>query len=198
MSAWGMCSRAPGCWAVCALLWAALLVPVAAKVEAKVFLSQKEALELAFPGADRIDEQVYILTAEKKSAIEELSRRNLDSELVTIYSGFKGDQLMGYAFIDIHTVRTLPEAFMAVLDPDGKVASLHVLAFYEPTEYMPSERWYKQFSGKVLGNPLRVGREVHGVVGATLSTQAVSRSVRKILAIHEVLVARPGKQKAKQ
>ena len=159
---------------------------------AKVFLSQEEALELAFPGADRVKEQVYILKAAEKAAIEKESRSELDTELATLYSGFKGDQLMGYAFIDIHTVRTLPEAFMVVLEPDGSVRSVHVLAFYEPTEYMPTKRWYRQFDGKSLADPLRVGRDVHGVVGATLSTRAVTASVRRVLAIYDVLVAKAG------
>jgi transcriptional regulator of nitric oxide reductase len=192
---WGMSSRFPG-WAACSLLWVALVLVCAPIAGAKVFLSQDEALELAFPGADRVEEEVFILTSVQKQAIEKLSRTELESELATFYSGFKGEELLGYAFIDIHTVRTLPEAFMVVLEPDGSVRSLHVLAFYEPTDYMPTKRWYRQFNGKSLSDSMRVGRDVHGVVGATLSTHAVARSVRKVLATYEVLIASPGRKPA--
>lgn len=188
-----MSSRVLG-WRLTGVLWAACFLLWGSAAGAKVFLSQEEALELAFPGADRIEEKVYILTAAQKAAIEKQSRSELDSELATLYSGYKDDQRMGYAFIDVHTVRTLPEAFMVVLEPEGKVRSLYVLAFYEPTEYMPTKRWYRQFDGKSLADPLRVGRDVHGVVGATLSTRAVTRSVRRVLAIYDVLVVKAGRK----
>lgn len=192
MSGWGTSSRVIG-WAALGSLGAALLLS-GPPVGAKVFLSQREALDLAFPTADRIDDKVYIITSKQKAAIQKKARAELESELVTVYSAIEDDRVTGYAFIDIHTVRTHPEAFMAVLNPDGTVRSLHVLAFYEPTEYMPTDRWYRQFTGKSLANQLRVGRDVHNVVGATLSTYAVSRSVRRILAMFEVLVEKPDEE----
>jgi hypothetical protein len=36
---------------------------------------------------------------------------------------------------------------------------------------------------------MRLGRDVHGVVGATLSARAVTESVRRVLALYNVLVA---------
>ena len=75
--------------------------------------------------------------------------------------------------------------------PEGQVKSLRVLAFYEPSEYMPTPRWYEQFAGadrETLAKGMRLGRDVHGVAGATLSARAVTQSVRRALAFHEVLV----------
>ena len=89
-----MSSRFPG-WAACSLLWAALFLVCAPIAGAKVFLSQDEALELAFPGADRVEEEVFILTGMQKQAIEKLSRTELDSELATFYSGFKDESANG-------------------------------------------------------------------------------------------------------
>ena len=173
-----------------ATLMVAALVPTA---QAKVFHSQEEALELAFPDAERIDSRTYILSSSQKQAIEKQARSELESEIVTLFSGWRGDELLGRAYIDIHTVRTLPEAFMVVLSPAGQVESLRVLAFYEPTEYMPTRRWYDQFDGadqQRLEKGMRLGRDVHGVVGATLSARAVTESVRRVLAFHNVLVAK--------
>ena len=167
-----------------------LLAALAPGAEGTVFHSQEEALELAFPDADRIESQTYILSAAQKQAVEKLARSELESELVTFFSGWRGDELLGSALIDVHTVRTLPEAFMVVLSPEGSVASLRVLAFYEPSEYMPTRRWYEQFAGadqQKLAKGLRLGRDVHGVVGATLSARAVTRSVRRALAFHKIL-----------
>lgn len=167
---------------------AALLCALAAPAGAKVFYSRSEALELAFPRADRVDARTYLLRAEEVERIESLSRTRLDSKLVKIYTGRRGEEVLGHAVIDVHNVRTLPEAFMIVLTPEGAVRSLRVLAFHEPLDYLPAEGWYGQFETKSLAAPLRLGADVHGVVGATLSARATTRGVRRALAYYEVLV----------
>ncbi|MCG8589304.1 MAG: FMN-binding protein [Proteobacteria bacterium] len=170
----------------------ALLGGLATPAEAKVFYSQNEALELAFPEADRIERDAHILQPQQVAAVEKRARARLDSRIVTLYSGWRGEELLGYAYIDIHTVRTLPEAFMVVLDPDGQVRSLRVLAFHEPLDYMPTDRWYGQFENKTGAEPLRLGKDIHGIMGATLSARAASDSVRRVLAIYEILVRTEG------
>lgn len=167
-----------------ALVW---LWPAAGA--SKVFFSRAEALELAFPKADRVDSRMHLLTDAQAQQIEQLGHARLESKLVRIYSGFSGEQLLGYAVIDVHNVRTLPEAFMVVLTPEGTVRSVRVLAFHEPLDYLPNARWYEQFAGKAFGEPLRVGNDVHAVIGATLSAQATVQGVRRALAYYQVLIA---------
>ncbi len=184
---WGsVTSSRPSAFAVAAALLALSAAPPAA--EAKVFFSRQEALELAFPEADRIETETYVLEDTEVEKIEELAKSPIDSKLVKIYTGVKNEQVIGYAVIDMHRVRTLPEAFLVVLSPEGSVRSLRVLAFHEPLEYLPADRWYRQFDDKTLSEPLRLGRDVHAVVGATLSARATTRGVRRILAFYEVLI----------
>ncbi len=184
---WGsVTSSRPSAFAAAAALLALSAAPPAA--EAKVFFSRQEALELAFPEADRIETETYVLEDTEVEQIEELAKSPIDSKLVKIYTGVKNEQVIGYAVIDMHRVRTLPEAFLVVLSPEGSVRSLRVLAFHEPLEYLPADRWYRQFDDKTLSEPLRLGRDVHAVVGATLSARATTRGVRRILAFYEVLI----------
>jgi hypothetical protein len=160
----------------------------AGTAHAKVFYSQTEALALAFPDADHVDDESLLLDDAQASQIEQLAKCQLESRLVRIYRGYRGKELLGYAFIDMHTVRTMPEAFLVVLTPSGDVRMLRVLAFHEPLEYMPSARWYEQFEQKNLSAPLRLGGDVHGIVGATLSARATTNGVRRALALYQVVV----------
>lgn len=160
----------------------------AANAQAKVFYSQSEALELAFPDAEEVASNTFILDDDQVERIESLAKCELDSKLVKIYTGMREGKVLGHALIDVHNVRTLPEAFMVVLSPAGEVRSLRVLAFHEPLEYKPTSRWYRQFDDRSIEAPLRVGRDIHGVVGATLSARATTRGVRRALAYYEVLL----------
>ncbi len=173
-----------------AVLLLALLGP-AAIASAKVFYSQREALELAFPKADRIERRNFVLTDAQAEAIKSRSRAPLDSRIVTLHVGWRDDEVLGYAVIEVHTVRTLPEALMTVLEPDGIVRSVRVLAFYEPVDYLPPNRWLAQFDEKRLSPGLQLKRDIHAIAGATLSSRAATSSVRRALAYYEVLIAKP-------
>ena len=105
------------------------------------------------------------------------------------WRGSRGDAILGWALIDVRTVRTHAEAFMVVLSPEGSVRTVRMLAFHEPLDYLPPDRWYQQFENKTQAEPLRVGRDVHGITGATLSARATTDGVRRALAIHQVLLA---------
>jgi len=120
--------------------------------------------------------------------IETLTGQEVDAKVVVIHVAYQGEQVLGYAEIAVHTVRTQPEAILIVLSPEGRVRSVRVIAFHEPLDYLPTERWYTQFVGKGKGDGLRIGREIHGVVGATLSAQAAADGVRRMLAYWEVLL----------
>lgn len=159
-----------------------------APVDAKLFHSQVEAVQLAFPNGERVEKKTYILTSEQVERIEKQARSKLESKLVTIYTGWAGDSVTGYAHIDVHDVRTKPEGLMVVLDPEGRVRSVRVLAFHEPLDYLPAGRWYEQFDGKAKDDHLRVGGDIHGIVGSTLSARAATKSVRRALAYYEVLI----------
>lgn len=170
-------------------LLAVALVLVAGDAAATVFYAREEIASLAFPEADRVEAKDYFLTESQRGQIESRARSDLDSDLVTVYVGSRDGEVLGYAYLDTHTVRTLPETFLIVLEPDGSVASTHVMAFYEPLEYLPAERWLSQLDGRRLTDDLLVGRAIAGITGSTLSSHAVVRGIRRALALHEILVA---------
>jgi Na+-translocating ferredoxin:NAD+ oxidoreductase RnfG subunit len=157
-------------------------------VSAKVFASQEEALAEAFPEASRIDRRTVILRKEDAAKIAAITHEEVQARIVVLHTAYQADELIGYAHIDVHNVRTKPEALMIVLTPTGTVRSVRMLAFHEPLDYLPTDRWYAQFVGKSNRDGLRVGRDVHGVVGATLSAHAAVDGVRRMLAYWEVLL----------
>ena len=155
-------------------------------VEAVVLYAKNEALRLIFPEADSIEPEAIFLTSAQAIQVEELARSPLESPLLTVHVGRKGDETLGYAFLDIHVVRTQPEALFVVLTPEGVVDSVLIVAFHEPLEYMPSERWQAQFPGKTLTPDLQVKRAIAPISGATLSAHAMTDAVRRALAVYQV------------
>jgi Na+-translocating ferredoxin:NAD+ oxidoreductase RnfG subunit len=170
------------------LLAAALLLASSARGE--VFASQAEALAAAFPAA-RIEKRAVLLDDAQVRAVEQRARAPLESRVVTLHTAWREGRAVGYAFVDVHNVRSMPEALLVVISPEGAVAQTRMLAFHEPHDYLPPRRWLKQFDRRTLTPDLRVGGSVHGIAGATLSTRAVTNSVRRALALFMVLVPPP-------
>jgi hypothetical protein len=158
--------------------------------EGKVFLSQEEALRLAFPSGAKVDRRTAFLTAAQQAAVARLAgATHPPSALVAYYVGVREGREIGTAYFDTHVVRTEPETLMVLVDPEGAVARIEVLSFSEPEEYLPREHWYGQFPGRRLDDELAVQRAIRPVAGATLTVRATMDAVRRVLAIHHVLHA---------
>ncbi len=160
---------------------------------ATVLITVEEALELAFPGAT-IERQTLFLSDGQGRRVAEKSGSEVSSSLATRYVARDGDGVvLGWAYLDTHRVRTLPETLMVVLDADGKVRRVEVVTFREPLEYMPRKGWYEQYEGQKLDDDLALKRDIRPVTGATLTARATTEAVRRVLALHAV-VAEEGSQ----
>ena len=159
---------------------------VGGTAQSTVLITVEEALEQAFPGSTT-DRQTLFLSDEQREAVERESGAEVTSALATRYEARdeKGT-VIGWAYLDTHRVRTLPETLMIVLDGDGTVKRVEVVTFREPLEYMPREGWYGQYEGQQLDQDLALKRDIRPVTGATLTARATTAAVRRILAIHEV------------
>jgi hypothetical protein len=164
----------------------------ATRASAEIFHSRESALALAFPGADSVVARDLLLSEKEAEGVRQVARVDLESRFATVYVGYRDGLLLGYAFLDTHDVRTLPETLLVVLHPQGTVKAVHVLAFHEPSEYLPSPRWLGQFDGRALSDELWLGRGVAGIAGSTLSVSAATAAVRRLLAIHRIKIASSG------
>lgn len=154
---------------------------------AKVFYSKDEALKLAFGDNAHVEMLSLFPSDEQVQQIEQLAKVKLDSKLISVFVGKKQDSIIGYAIIDSHTVRSQTETLLLVLDLQGRLQNVTTLAFNEPPEYQPPERWYTQLINRAL-EQLSFDQDVQAIAGATLSTRAALNSARKVEAIFHVLL----------
>lgn len=186
MSRWAICSS-PAALAV-----GLLLTGGAAELRAQ--LSLDEALAGAFPPPARVERRTAFLSAKDLDAIRAGAGRDapVAQRVVTYYVASKGGKPVGVAYFDSHRVRTLNEVVMIVVEPqDGgrrgkdRIRSVEVLRFAEPPEYHASDAWLDQFKGRSLDQELSLKRSIANMTGATLTSNAIVRATRRVLAIHE-------------
>lgn len=166
---------------------ASLLLLVSAPAAGRVLLTQKQALNLAFPSGEKVERKTEYLTPEQQKAAEEQGHVKIESRVWSYYVGRSSAGVDGYAYFDTHLVRTMPETLMVVLEPGGSVRFVEVLSFLEPDDYLPNDRWLGQFEGKGLKDDLVARRGVRNLGGASLTSTAAADAVRRVLAVDSVV-----------
>lgn len=139
------------------------------------------ALRAIFPEAERFEARDLLLDDETAARLAEVARARVGERMVTFYTAHRGGEVVGYAAIHTHVVRTKRETFAIAFEPDGRIRRIVVLAFLEPPEYQPSERWLAQFRGKGEKNRLAVGDDLAPIAGATLSARGIAERSRWLL-----------------
>ena len=149
-------------------------------------ITRDEALAAVFPGAVVEAERVF-LTEQQMADIADVGEVEIESGLVARYVATRGDTVMGRAYVDTHVVRSKRESLLISLEADGAVRRVDVTAFLEPPDYLASERWLRQFSRRQLDDDLALQRAIRPIAGATLTANAATAAVRRVLAIDQVL-----------
>jgi Na+-translocating ferredoxin:NAD+ oxidoreductase RnfG subunit len=168
----------------------ALAITVPGLTRSAALTTADEALARAFPGAKVVEKKTAFLTDADAAKVTKEAGTPPGSKLVTYYVARTDDgSPAGYGYLDTHLVRTLQETVLVLVGPDGVVRRVEVIAFSEPRDYLPSERWLRQFDGREFGADLAPNRGIRTLAGATLSSRAVTECVRRVLALHRRLAA---------
>jgi hypothetical protein len=157
-------------------------------------LSLQEAIETAFPRPAVVERRTAFLKSEDLTAIRAAAGADapVSQRIITYYVARRAGKPVGVAYFDSHRVRTLNEVVMIVVEPADsgsgrrdRIRSVEVLRFAEPPEYHASDAWLDQFNERSLGPELSLKRSIPNMTGATLTSNAIVRAVRRVLATHE-------------
>lgn len=98
----------------------------------------------------------------------------------------------GAAIVDEVPGKSERITILVASGPDGRLKDLEVLAYRESYGgEVAQEAWRAQFRGKKPGDPLRVGRQIRNISGATISTNSVSAGVSRSLPVLAGLLGIP-------
>ena len=155
------------------------------KFQLQVYLTKKQAFEIAFPGADEIKKERLWPTKKEIRAIEEIYMYKIYETRFTFYTGIKNGKSMGSMLIDNIIGKSFPITFMTVLNTDGTVRDVEIMVYREPQGW---EVRYKSFRSQFYGKDTSSNsNEILSISGATLSVRAIKSGVYKAMAAYKIL-----------
>ena len=164
-----------------ALAW--LLFPVQPS-QAITYLTPDEALAQLLPEADAFQHEKITLSPAQKEKTQELLRGRIRKATYSFWSGSSQGVPAGYAVLLSVVGKERPITFMVAVSPEWTVRGIEVLVYRESEgSGIRARRFMKQFIGKSLSAPLKLGRDVHAISGATLSSRSTTYAVKKALAL---------------
>jgi thiamine biosynthesis lipoprotein len=160
-----------------------LLAPAAAET----LLTQDQALKVVFPKSESVKAETKILAQDQRKTLEEnTGLRFAEAEYPTFVATSKG-QPDGYAIILNEIGKHENITFIVGVSPKGRVMEVAVMEYRESRgEEVKEQRFLSQFKGKKSGDAIRVNQDIVNYTGATLSSYAIARGVRRALALTQL------------
>lgn len=165
-------------WLTASAVMAASAVPAAGEV----YLNEAQALAIVLGERAVVRKEQKTLDDALRAKLERTSNLRFPESSYTFFIAARDGQAEKYAIQMNEIGKTEPITFMVGMSPEGKVTDVVIMVFRENRGWEVKEkRFLNQFRGKTLHNFIRVDEDIINYTGATLSSKAVARGVKRAL-----------------
>ncbi|MEO6198715.1 MAG: FMN-binding protein [Sphingomicrobium sp.] len=160
-----------------------------ASAHAMTYLTVAQAQRQMFPSASGFADRSVDFTPAQRKAIARASGTSAPHSQ-RIYEARDGGGRSGWLIIDQVLGKHEMISYALALAPDGAVRSVEILDYRETYGgEIRNPAWRRQFAGKRAGQSLKLGKDIHNISGATLSSRHVTDGVRRLLVTYQLLLA---------
>ncbi len=153
-------------------------------------MTEPEALKALFPDAT-FKSEVKTLTDAQVKDIGEKSGLEVDvasEKTQNVNIAYVNNKVVGYVIEETTKGKWGNIVFMTAINPNGSVKEVVVLASNEKKgKPVTQPHFLNQFVGKTLADKLEVKKDIQGISGATISSRAMTKGVKKVLNVFAAL-----------
>lgn len=147
------------------------------------YLSAEQAGQLMFPDADAFEDRSLTLDAGQLQQLDAQGVRARSANWSAKVAR-KAGATLGFVVVDQVVGKAELISYAVGVAADGSVRQVEILAYRESHgAEIKLPAWRRQFVGKTVAAPLRVGDDIANISGATLSCTHVTDGVRRIVAV---------------
>ena len=133
--------------------------------------------------------KIIPIPAEIKSTAEKNARLRFMRNQIYIWEISRNDSLVGIAYLDNVKGKSQPITYAVFYDGLGTVVDSHIIKYREPIGgEISNQYWLKQFFGKSWESDYKIGTDIDGISGATISVNAVTQGIHRSTFIVEYLL----------
>ncbi len=171
----------------------AVVAATAAPASATDYLSVPDAQRVLLPQARSFVPFQVVLTAPQLGQIKRLSGVPQRTNQPRIWRAMSGAATIGWVLVDEVIGKHEFITYATAISPDGHVLGVEILSYRESHGgQVRDERWRSRFRGKTLADPFKLNQDIPNISGATLSSRNITDGVKRLLAIHSLVLANAG------
>ncbi|MEY2853127.1 MAG: hypothetical protein RL030_259 [Pseudomonadota bacterium] len=165
-------------------------IVIAAPAFSAEYLSAPAAQRAMFPAATDFVPVNIDLTDAQRDEIKHLSGVRQRQSTQPVWRAEQQGKLLGWFVVDEVVGKHEFITYAAAISPDGHLLAVDVLVYRETYGFQVREvAWRSQFVGKSLDDAFKLDADVTNITGATLSCRNVSSGLKRLLALHKVVLA---------
>ncbi|MBI2118833.1 MAG: FMN-binding protein [Elusimicrobia bacterium] len=154
----------------------------------QVYLTEQTALKSVFSQDQEIVKEIHAFKTSEKNRIEARLGWILQEPDITVYKGLENGNIKGYAVITEEIGKFKPITFIVKVSDKGQIERVEVMIYREPVgAEVRRQRFLRQFRKKSAKDSLRINRDILNITGATMSVQAMTAGIKKVLIILDEL-----------
>ena len=151
---------------------------------------EAEEIIISVYGKDlQLEFQKWNPPQEIKIYSEKKSRSRFMFDHIYFWKISESDSLVGIAILDNVLGKSLPITYLTCFNTDGQLINAHIVKYREDYGYeVGNRRWLNQFLGIDDSSDYRVGKNIDGISGATISVNSVTTGINRSAIIAEYLL----------
>ncbi len=147
------------------------------------YMSGDQAAALMFPDADAFETRTVTLDA---AQLQQLAANGVRARSASWQARIarRAGTTLGFVVTDDVIGKVELISYAVGISLDGRIRQIEILSYRESHGFeirLPA--WRRQFAGKGVDSPLRVGDDIANISGATLSCNHVTDGVRRIVSV---------------
>lgn len=164
-------------------------IVLAAPAYSATYHTVESAQRACFPEGGEFVSANLKLSKDQKKTIEKSSGSRMRGSEQKIWKVTRNGQFSGWFIVDDVIGKHEYITYAVALNKDGTVTSLEIMEYRENygSEVQRAD-WRRQFVGKQNGAKLKLTDDVKNISGATLSCRHITEGVKRLLALHELLL----------
>ncbi len=157
-------------------------------LNAKALILPREIMKYNYPNSEKIVKKNILLNSKEAKNIQKLAKVKLKRKIFKVFKAIKNNNIQGYGILIKRKVRSKNVVVLYIINTNHTLKSMEIVAFNEPIEYKPSQKWSDTFKDKRTNKNLRAGKEITTITGATLSARAITDGSRLAFAFYNEIL----------
>lgn len=165
-------------------------VTIVASAHAEDFLTVQQAQQVLFPHASIFLDSAVTFTDPQLDEIKSIAGVRQRQSIQKAWRAEANGELLGWFLVDDVIGKHDFITYGTAISTDGKVLGIEILSYRETHGgQVRQPQWRGNFVGKSLQDQFKLGQDIPNISGATLSCRNLTDGVKRLLAIHKIVLS---------